>query len=83
VCGHPDTIAHPATPNTTGTIAIIPSVALSIVRSFPRLLTGAVWPCLGRRSSETQLVDDYYGRRTGVGDTIAWRAIFKVRWGNG
>jgi hypothetical protein len=31
VCGHRDTIAHPATPNTTGSIASIPSVALSIV----------------------------------------------------
>ena len=37
-----DTIAYPATPNTTGSIASIPSVALSIVRSFSRVLTGAV-----------------------------------------
>jgi len=28
------------------------------------------------------LVDDYYGRRAGVGDTIARRAIFKARSGN-
>ena len=84
MCGHRDTIAHPATPNTTGSIAIIPSVALSIVRSFPRVLTGAV---SGLASAvvrvRTQLVDDYYGRRAGVGDTIAWRAIFKARSGNG
>jgi hypothetical protein len=40
--GHRDTIAYPATPNTTGSIASIPSVAFSIFRSFPRVLTGAV-----------------------------------------
>jgi len=28
------------------------------------------------------LVDDYYGRRAGVGDTIARRSIFKARSGN-
>jgi len=28
------------------------------------------------------LVDDHYGRRAGVDDTIARRAIFKARSGN-
>jgi hypothetical protein len=39
---HRDTIAYPATPNATGTIASIPSAAFNIVRSFPRVLTGTV-----------------------------------------
>ena len=42
VWGHRDTITYPATPNTTGSIASIPYAALSIFRSFPRVLTGAV-----------------------------------------
>jgi len=42
VCGHRDTIVYPATPNTTGTIARIPSAAFNIVRSFPCALTDAV-----------------------------------------
>ncbi len=32
--GHRDTIAYPATPNTTGTIASIPSAAFNIFSSF-------------------------------------------------
>jgi hypothetical protein len=40
--GHRDTIAYPPTPNTTSTIASIPSAALSIVGPFSRLLTDAV-----------------------------------------
>jgi hypothetical protein len=41
VCGHRDTIAYPATPDITGSIASIPNAALSIVGPFSRLLTGA------------------------------------------
>ena len=84
MCLHRDTIAYPATPHTTGTIASIPSAVLSIFRSVPSCAhERGAWPSLGRRSNETQLVDDYYGRRAGVGDTIARRTIFKARWGNG
>jgi len=83
VCAHRDTIAHPATPNTTGTIASIPSVALSIFRFLPRVLTSAA---SGFASAvvrvRTQSVDDYYRRRAGVGDAIARRAIFKASSGN-
>jgi hypothetical protein len=42
VCSHRDTSANPAARNTTGSIGNIPSVALSISRSFPRVLTGSV-----------------------------------------
>jgi hypothetical protein len=68
------------TPNTTGNIASIPSVALSIFRSLPRVLTSAA---SGLASAvvrvRTQLVDDYYDRRAGVGDTIGQRPIFKAK----
>jgi hypothetical protein len=68
------------TPNTTGNIASIPSVALSIFRSLPRVLTSAA---SGLASAvvrvRTQLVDDYYGRPAGVGDTIGRRPIFTAK----
>jgi hypothetical protein len=49
----------------------------SIVGPFSDVLTGAVWLCLGR-SSENVTVN-YYGRRTGVDDTIGQRPIFKAK----
>jgi hypothetical protein len=68
------------TPNTTGSIASIPNVALSIFRSLPRVLTSAA---SGLASAvvrvRTQLVDDYYDRRAGVGDIIGQRPIFKAK----
>jgi hypothetical protein len=41
--GHRDTMAYPATPNATGTIASIPSAAFNIVHSFLCAHRHGVW----------------------------------------
>jgi hypothetical protein len=62
--GHRDTIAYPATPKATGTIASIPSAAFNIVPLLS--LCGHrrdLWANVAVAWVSRRLVVDYYGRR--------------------
>ena len=79
--GHRDTIAYPATPNTTGTIASIPSAAFNIVHSSVWVLTGAVCglsgpSLLGENVIGCRLLRSSRGRRK----TIARGLMFRGGW---